>query len=215
MALTVFREEIEADYSRYLSISELDKNAIVRAREIFDGYKKRGVIVSGEFDDMSWTFTNETKNVGLTLFTFEGGTNKAAMSWIGCTYRQFVLCVKAYIVFHLGEISLTSLQAINRRFIRLALASREETVGMVDCDAHIIALLQLISGGNEARDGVIEELEEKIERNARNKKKGKQRRLADFRAYLRFQDAMTEFWRTADKRQKLFYFPLYFWWNLT
>jgi len=213
--LIAAREETGDGYSRFMPIRELDGAALCRAREIFESYKNRGVIISGEFDDTSWSLTNEARNVGLTLLTFEGGSKKPAMEWIGCAYRQYVTCVKAYIVFHLGEISLYTMRDLTLAFNRLALATADEATGMLKYAAHITALLQLIPGGGEKRDAVIEELEEKMERRSWGKQAGDQRRLADFRSYLRFNEVLADFWRGADERQKLFYFPLYFWWNLT
>jgi len=74
--------------------------------------------------------------------------------------------------------------------------------------------LQIIPGGGAERDYVIEALEDRAERNI-NRRKGKQRRLADFNTYLKFNEILGDFWLAANKRQRLFYFPLYFWWNLT
>jgi hypothetical protein len=215
VALISAREELNDGYSRLLPIRELDGAALRTAKSIFDNYKERGVIVYGCFEDMSWTLSNETRTVGLTLLTFEGGANKTAMSWIGCTYHKFITCVKAYILFNLGDMDLTTLQEITRSFNRLAVSESECAADLLKHGRHIICLLQLIPGGNERRDTVIEELEEKMEHKLFLKNKGKQRQLADFKSYLNFHEVLSCFWLDADERQKLFYFPLYFWWNLT
>lgn len=164
---------------------------------------------------MLWALSNEAKNVGLTMLTFEGGSQKPAMEWIGCTYNKYIQCVKAYIVLNLGEIGLYSLQGLARAFNRLAILSAQEASASTQRMNHIIALLQIIPGGNAQRDYVIEELEEKAQRINRNRGKGKQRQLADFKSYLRFHDVLSAYWKSAGEEQKLFYFPLYFWWNLT
>ena len=164
---------------------------------------------------MSWTLSDEARKVGLTLLTFEGGLQKPAMAWIGCTYSQYVVYVKAYILFRLGGNSLVSLQGLSRCLNQLAVATVDEAVGMMEYAFHIVAFLQLIPGSSIRRDAVIDELEEKMERRVWNKCEGNQRLLADFNSYLRFHGVLHDFWKSADKRQKLFYFPLYFWWNLT
>jgi len=198
-----------------MPIRELDGAALQMAKDIFDDYKQRGIIINGSFEDMSWTLSNEARTVGLTLLTFEGGAKKTAMSWIGCTYRQFITCVKAYIVLNLGEMSLATLQELTRFFNRLAVTESEDVTGLIEYGRHIAYLLQLIPGGNERRDAVIEDLEEKLSRRTTRRKDGEQRQLADFNSYLRFHEILARFWHNADGRQKLFYFPLYFWWNLT
>jgi len=81
--------------------------------------------------------------------------------------------------------------------------------------SHILALLEVIPGYSEERDFVISELEEKLERKKHAKHETNARQLADFISYLRFHEVMDVFWRKANSMEKLFYFPLYFWWNLT
>jgi hypothetical protein len=195
-----------------MPIHELDGALLRKAREIFDGYKRSGVIVSGEFGDMSWTLTDETKNVGLTLLTFEGGTKDAVMTEIGCTYRQYLMCAKAYIVFNLGEISLRTIRIISRAFNKFAV---DLDVNVDKSAYHMAALLRLIPGGNAVRDSIIEELEEKADRTGWSKAQNATRCLANFTSYLRFDEILTNFWRDADDRRRLFYFPLYFWWKFT
>jgi hypothetical protein len=214
MALIARKEDIDVDFSRYMPIRELDKAALLQAREIFEDYRKRGVIIKGGFEDYSWTLFDEVKKVGVTLLSFEGGAEKQAMTWIGCTYHRYVKYIKAYIMLNLGEISLFTIQDLIRVFKRLAFSTCSEAVRMTEYATHIIALLQLIPGGNEQRDAVIEELEEKTVLR-RNRKGKKQRCLADFKSYLRFHEILSGFWIDAGERSKLFYFPLYFWWNLT
>jgi hypothetical protein len=212
MALTALRETIDADYSRHMPIHEIDESMLHRAREIFDDYKRRGVVVSGRFDDMSWTLTDEATNVGVTLLTFEGGMKEANMALIGCTHRQYLLCAKAYIVFCFGEISLRTIQNMSRALNRFSV-DMDMDVGKNA--GHIAALLRLIPGGNADRDAIIDELDEKTDRTGWGKTQNAPRCLAAFRSYLRFDEVLSAFWRDADGRGRLFYFPLYFWWKLT
>ena len=188
MALITAQEKTNSGYSRQMPIRELDGAALQMAKNIFADYKQRGITINGSFEDMSWTLSNEARTVGLTLLTFDGGVKKTAMSWIGCTYRQFITSVKAYIVLNLGEMSLATLQELTRFFNRLAITKSEAVTDLVEYGRHIAYLLQLIPGGNERRDAVIEDLEEKLEQKATRWKDGKQRQLADFNscAFMRF-----------------------------
>ena len=194
---------------------EIDADTLQKAREVFSEYKDRGVVLNGDFDDMAWTLTDQTRNVGLALLSFERGAHKPAMKWIGCTYRQYIDCVKAYLVLNLGEVGLATMQDILRAFNNLALSPGYESVFDSDYLKHIVALLQLIPGGNEQRDYAIEEFEERMDSIRWKKQKDSQRRLADFTSYLRFHDVLQSFWQNASDKQKLFYFPIFFWWNLT
>ena len=207
-------EKMDGNYGRWSVIREIDGETFQRAREIFSSYKKQGVVLNESFDEDIWRLTNQATNVNISLHGFEGAFHKKTMGWIGCSYRYFLNCVKAYITFNLGELSLSVLQELARTLASLAGKTSEEAAMSIEHLDHVIRLLQIIPGGCEERDCVIEALEEKAER-SENPDKGKQRKLADFNSYLRFNAILADFWRSADMRQKLFYFPVYFWWNLT
>jgi hypothetical protein len=91
----------------------------------------------------------------------------------------------------------------------------EQAASIVGDAYHALALLELLPGGSESRDYVIASLEERCEHHYSRDKNSHQRTLAEFRSYLRFDEILRSFWPTASREQKLFYFPVYFWWNLT
>lgn len=215
MAQIAYQEDVDGDYSRYFQVRELDSSALRKAREIFEDYKKRGIVINGNFDDMSWTLSNEAKNVGLTMLTFEGGANKPAMKWIGCTYPQYIKFVKAYIVFSFGDVCIYTMQNVTNTFNKLAALSIEETIEKTKDIHHTLAFLEVLPGYSEERDYVISELEEKLSQKGNTTNKTNARQLADFMSYLRFHEVLNDFWHRADDKEKLFFFPLYFWWNLT
>lgn len=212
--LTVAYEKTNENYGRWIVVRQIDEETLCRAIEIFEDYKKCGIILNDSFNDSIWTLSNQIKNVGLMLIAFEGSYHNKARDWLGCDYRCYQDCVKAYIAFNLGKMELSSLQEIAKIFVSLTKKTSEEVADTREFINHVMGLLQLIPGYSEKRDWVIETLEEKAERN-QNHRKGNQRCLADFKTYLKFNDIITQFWEIADDRQKLFYFPLYFWWNLT
>jgi integrase len=212
--LTGSYEKMDGNYGRWAVVREIDKAVLERAKDIFTDYKNRGVILNGSFNDNIWRLSDQTKSVGLIMIAFEETQNGAATDWLGCSLGRYADCVKAYIALNLGEISLFSLREIAKIFADIPKRRIEEVIDIPEYIAHVTGLLQIIPGGNAARDYVIEALEEKMAHN-KNLSKGKQRNLADFNSYLKFNEIITEFWQSADKKQKLFYFPLYFWWNLT
>ena len=210
-------EKMDGHYGRRAIVNELGGEALIRAKDIFNDYKTRGIIVSGDFKGPGWVLSNQVKRVGLTLISFEGAFNKNAMEWLGCDYLCFQDSVKAFILFKLGEMNLMSLQELARAITGLAGKTMDEAAKSAKTAGNamrIAEFLENLPGGCDGRDFVIEALEEKAEQ-YRGRCGGKQRRLADFNSYLRFSEILTGFWQGADKKQKLFYFPLYFWWNLT
>lgn len=212
--LTAAYEKMDGNYGRWTVVREIDDETLARAIGVFEDYKQRGIILNDNWHDSSWTLTNQVHNVGLTLISFEAYFYKNAMSWIGCDYRCYQDCVKAYIVFNLGEMGLSSLREIANTFAVLAGRTSEEAIETAKYINHVTGLLQIIPGGTEERDWVIETLEEKAER-IWSRRKGNKRRLADFKSYLKFNEIISDFWDIANQKQKLFFFPLYFWWNLT
>jgi len=201
-----------AGYSRFLPIQEIDTENLWRAKSKFEQYQIRGVIIKGAFEDEEWMLTNEVENCRLRFSFNEEKFEGLAGSWMGCTASCFRDCVKAYIVFCLGELSLKSLYVINRELIKLAgKTEHEASIPLKDC-FHIHPFLALLPGSSEVRDSVMERLEETA---LLAPWKKKQRSLSNFRIYLRFHEIMQHFWMNADKEKRIIYFPLYLWWNLT
>jgi hypothetical protein len=213
--LAVVYEKAGGSYARYLTVHEIDAEAISRAQDVFCDYKKRGVILNESFDDAVWLLSNQKKYVSLNLSISKETYDTNALNWIGCKYGCYQECVKVYITFILGEIDLVGLQGICNTFRNITDRSIDEVVAMSKHINHVVGLLRVIPGSSAHRDYVAEELEEKISQRSWKNQKGKQRYLADFNTYLKFNEILNTFWTIATKNQKLFYFPLYFWWNLT
>lgn len=213
--LAVAYEKADGSYMRYLTVHEIDEETISRAQNIFYDYKKRGIILNESFDDMVWLLSNQKKHVSLNLSISKETYDANALNWIGCKYNCYQECVKAYITFILGEIELVGLQAICNTFRNITDRSIDEVTAMSKHINHVVGLLRVIPGSSACRDYVTEELEEKISQRSWKNQNGKQRYLADFNTYLKFNEILNAFWAVATESQKLFYFPLYFWWNLT
>ena len=212
--LAIAYEKMEGNYGRWAVVSGLDNEALSRAKMLFNDYKARGVIVSGSFEDQCWILSNQVKKVNIHFISIEGAFNKNVPRWIGCDCLCFQNCVKAFIIFKLGDADLATLRKTALIIVGLLEKTMEEAAGLTDNASLIIEFLELLPGGCGERDFVIEELEEKSEHRAGQCDQN-QRSLADFNSYLKFSDTLSNFWGYADTKQKLFYFPLYFWWNLT
>lgn len=213
--LTAIYEETNRGYVRHMTVWEIDAQTLSMAHKIFDDYKMRGVILNDSFNDDIWQLSNQTHKTSLIFHAFGDIFRNKALQWIGCDEQCYCDCAKAYITFNLGNMGLSSLRSISEAFRRLVDNTIDEAVIASRYMTHIIGLLQIIPGSSEKRDYVIEELEEKLEQRRWQYKKGNQRCLADFSTYLKFDEILSQFWQCAGHKQKLFYFPLYLWWNLT
>ncbi len=196
-------------YSRSLITDEFNDDIVEHARSVFDLYKSRGIMLNNSFDDDIWRIDDEKHTTSLMCFPIS-----AVFDWIGCSPAEYRVYVKAYLALRLGELSPFSLQEISRELLKLAEKTYEEATADNKAAFHISEFLQMLPNGDTECDYVIECLSEKKSTEQRSGI-GQQRVLADFQSYLLFNDMLTDFWKTASADEKLFYFPMYFWWNLT
>ncbi len=200
-------------YSRYLSINSIDDESFRRAENIFSYYKEHGVIQTGIFGDDEWELCDERKRVRLCFGLSDELFYRNAESWVGCTSDCYKDAAKSYVLFQMGALSLHSLRNVTNTLRRLGESGFDQAVTVRKNAGHAVEFLQLIPGYSTERDAVIESLEENNA--ASGRKKGRSRELADFKSYFRFHDELDKFWTSAGEPAKLFYFPLFLWWNLT
>ena len=198
------------NYERHYIVTGIDEEMMDHARSIFEEYHHSGVIQNSNFADDEWVLTNQVRKTTLRFNRDELVFSANARKWMGCSYRCFVDAVKAYTVFHLGNLGLSGIRELARGLMHLAGTSFDDLPER----SHSLELLKLLPGGSETRDQVIEAIEEKLLL-APQKHSKRQRVLADFETYFSFNASLEEFWSAANKCEKLFYFPVYFWWNLT
>lgn len=204
--------EICGGYIRYLPVTRLDEETRKIAEERFEGFREKGVIQESNYLDSTWFISDEVRNQKIDFSFDEVAYRKQAMPWIGCTADCFRECMKAYAAMLLGDMSLIQIRLVIRGIAEMAVLSCEEAVSLSGRkNYHLAAFLAMIPLGNDLRDHVIEELEGM----RTEKRSGKARNLADFDHYLSFDRSMKAYWDKAGTEEKRFFFPVYFWWNLT
>lgn len=202
------------DYSRYMVINTLNVETICKAKDIFDKYVAKGVILSGSFENNTWILTDEKSSVRIRFSFSDIEYNKHAENWIECTSKCYREAIKAYILFHLGSLSLASLRELAYHLCQVAYSDFPSEDGFGDESAHILEVLQIIPGVSEERNAAIECLEE-CSALHRKAPRGNQRKILAFKAYFQFHDALNEYWKSAGIEDRRFYFPLYLWWKFT
>jgi hypothetical protein len=208
--MVALREESFGNYSRMMVVQTLNADVLENARRIFSEYKMREVVLNNSFDDDVWKISDEKRISKLMGFELP----QVIAPWIACSVKEFRLCIKAYLAFHLGELMPHTLQDMTRTLFRLPAMDVSDVAILEDYTNHIISFLQLLPGGSAERDWVIECFSERESTAWSKSGKGRQRILSDFNTYLRFNDIIADYWQSAGKDEKLFYFPLYFWWSL-
>ena len=208
------REKSAERLGRSLPITQLDDAAIAHARDVFADYRRHGIILNGSFDDPEWKMSNETLNVTLALLSFENDGG-AFQEWLDIPEEQYSTYVKAYIALRFGDYTLLTLQNLTKTLASLPYMLADEAVALTKNAAHFAEFLSLLPGGTIERDWIEETLEERVQKYRRDPGVDSRRVLAAFDSYLQFDEILRDYWQTACNDAKLFYFPLYLWWNLT
>lgn len=198
------------NYERYYLLTDLNEEMICRAKEMFEEYRAQGVVFSGNFDDGEWVITNQVKKTTLRFLPNEFLFKRHAGNWLECSYRCFVDGIKVYAVFNMDGFTIRGIREIVNALVK----SAENPCKELTADKQLIEFLRLLPGG-EVKDRIVEDLDEQYLFQSRQQTHKNQRVLSDFTSYFAFNSALEGFWSNADEHDKLFYFPLYFWWNLT
>ena len=198
------------NYDRYYLLTELNEEMLRQANVIFEEYRARGVILNEDFLSDEWAITNQVNRTTLRFLPNELLFKRYAEDWLGCPYRRFVDGLKTYAAFNLGGFGIRGIRGIVSTLVK----SAEKPYGGLSADKHLIEFLKLLPGG-EKKDWVTECLEEQMLFQPQQQTQKQQRILADFTSYFDFNSELEVYWSNADERDRLFFFPLYFWWNLT
>lgn len=200
----------DGDYGCHYIAAGMNDETLAEAKRIFETYRKNGVILNKEFFQNEWIITNQLHKYILRFDVNEFTYKRYAEKWLGSSSTFFVECAKVYISFLFGKVSPERLQAVTKVLTNIA----GNQIKSVKADFHIIEFLKLLPA-NEVKDQKIDQLEEELLFLNRKSKNTNQRILAEFDVYFRFNDAIEEFWTKANDKERLFYFPIYFWWRLT
>ena len=181
------------------------------ARGIFSRLQKRGVVTKGSFEDSVWTMTNETAVCRLRFPDDEAAYTAGAGAWTGVTFGAYVQAMKAFLLLQAGSVSLQGLRD-QLHELSLLTADPDPLESGFEPSAASLRFLAFLSGGHPARDHVSSGLEDMIVW----KRRGHARRdLAQFTVYLRFDRELDAFWKSSTDEEKLRWFLIRFWWELT
>ena len=205
-------EEVLEGYARKRKGRILDKEGIAFYQKKFYRYRIKGVIKEGDFGSGLWIMTDGLSDVRINLEVEKAGYDSGAGGWSGIGYGRFLECMRGYAAHLLGAVSLLSLKDIALELRRLAVTPRDK-VTIEPCRAKILEFLEQLPGASPSRDEVIEEMEEKS-LHVKRQRPGK-RELAPFHEYLEFDRKLKNYWSGADSVEKVRYFPVWLWWNLT
>ena len=153
---TVLETEECGGFVRCMPVRNMDDSTLLRARERFRDYRKRGVICNENFEDDVWTLTNELRKYAMD-FRFDGSLFRLkAMSWAGCAEECYRECMKAFISLQLGSYSLPYLQVTLRKIKLIAGMEKEEAKAFANRGhVYIAGFFLFLPEDNDLKDEII------------------------------------------------------------
>lgn len=206
-------------FETIITVETLNVKNIESARELFESYKKKRIIIDCTFEDERWQFCDEYSNVGI-IFKIQDFTYKRYYKSIfGISTPLFIKFLKTYLILTMGTRVLESLRNIVNDIKKLI---KYDYRNILNEDIkftkpnNLIEFIELMPciDDNKKKDllDCIDLYEEmKIEEYLDRK-----RDLAEFDSYFKFNEIILDYWNLElTEKGKLFYFPVYLWWKLT
>ena len=198
-----------------------DDNMIESAKECFQDYVEKGIILTTNFEENRWATTNEYSNVSFIFNLNKFQYKRFYEQVFQLSFDDFVTYLKSFIVLSMEHHVLISLQTFLRDIKRLI----KETSWDIDFNVEHIKIynpsicIDFLSTlpcleDNELTQ-LIEQLDELLNVSYQLNTK-KQRKLAQFQSYFLFNDILNDYWvKPLSDEERLFYYPLYLWWQIT
>ena len=210
-------------FSSKVNPTDLDSISIPASKKIFEQYKKEGVIKAHcSFEDDKWQTTDEYSNVGFS-FNISPFVYRKYEHIFNMSLNAFTEYVKAYCLSIFGKKVLLSINDTILDIKHLLEHDPEEVCSEI-ADLHINSsgrvndFLNIFV--NDDNSKIIESLCESMDKymtiSPGPKDGPNQRELAAIPSYFEFDDLMNRFWNEElSEDERLFYYPLYVWWNIT
>lgn len=204
-----------------LAIPELDEITIKEARRIFFAYREKDIISQSRFDDDIWDLNNETSGYH---FNFEIDSNrfKKFGKELHLTEDEFKEYLKTYIICRMGDLELGSLRRLIHDIKKVVHSDVSDTDSLLEvCTSETVGRVSEFFAmlPEECREEELSDLLvmfDEVEERSQIGNVGKQRGLATFESYFRFDEIIKRFWdESNDEDEKLFFFPVWMWWNIS
>ena len=209
-------------FESFQTLNYFEYENILLAKKLFEDYKKKRIIIGGDFEDNKWFCSDEYSHTGL-YFSFNAVTYKKYYeNLFDIPLDMFTCYVKTFVIFSFGKIVLNTLHTLVNDIKRIIKTNPDEIYGLTG-SIKINTPAQCIDFFSNF---ILEHNEEKIEHlidcidsinEVNYVKLGERKRtMAQFESYFLFNDIMNDFWNSIiSKEDRLFYYPLYLWWKIT
>ena len=196
--------------SRITGYEGIDQAAL---HERFRSFQESGVIAKGcSYEDPVWKLDGETALLSFRFPADREAFDAGAGTWCGCSLEEFTSATKAAILLQMGSLSLTLLRQQLHEVSVLVRSTAEEAAAM-DASPSLVQILSLLPGEGSVRGAVMESMESGYSQKAGIR--GAQRVLESFEAFLRFAKDLEDIWKHLTPAEKVRWFLIWLWWNLT
>lgn len=207
--------ELNDRFHKYIVVSLLNEESIYKSQQLFKEYAAKKIIVKGDFDDYVWVLSNELVSVNLK-FTFDQiNYSKCLENKFNLTYIEFVNSVKSYLILKIGTVSLDNIRSTLNDLKKILSNITHNHTYTNYAYTSVFSLYEFFSLlPIQSRE--LEDITDMLISHVSYSGKKSQRKLLNFRYYFKFNDLLNKYWKEeADINNRLFYFPIYLWWNLT
>ena len=209
-------------YESHTSFVVLDRLSVTQAKDDFLDFREQGVIrARDDFEDETWHTTDEYANVGL-YFNFSAADYESYQNAFRLSYKGFTKRIKAFSLYLMGQNALVSIENFLLDIKHLMEKPLTERLSRdIDFNMYhpmtVSDFLSMLPAAEKSKE--IDRLIQRVEKYAEARFQdcsSNARTLADFETYAIFNDIINEYWKTdLTDEERLFYYPLYIWWNLT
>lgn len=208
-------------FDTIIGIRGLDNSCIDKAKEIFEQYKEKNIIIGSSFSDKRWQFSDEYSNVGMQFNFNEVSYNRHYKKLFQLPFSEFLAYAKTYVMFTMGKIILSTLRDTVNDMKRMIGTAPEEvsadTLFITNPNRMLefLSMLPIAENENELMERFMDKIDALAELQYSDHAK-KQRPLASFDSYFLFNDIINDYWsQDLESDTRLFYYPLYLWWQIT
>ena len=208
-------------FDTIIGIQGLDNSCIDKAKEIFEQYKEKNIIIGSSFSDKRWQFSDEYSNVGMQFNFNEVSYNRHYKKLFELPFPEFLDYAKTYVMFTMGKIILSTLRDTVNDMKRMIGTAPEEVnantffITNPNRMLEFLSMLPIAETENEVMERFMDKIDALAELQYSDHAK-KQRPLASFDSYFFFNDIINDYWsQDLENDTRLFYYPLYLWWQIT
>ncbi len=209
-------------FNTVISLQYMDTDCINKAKDLFEEYKNRDIIIGSDFSDTKWQFSDEYSRVGIMFNVNKFSYKRYYENYFGITDELFIEYLKTYVLFTMGDLVLKSLQNVVNDVKRLIKHNPDDLYSFTEeldltYPNRVIEFFSILpkTDSPEKIERIMDTLDGIADIHYSNAI-GRKRRLASFDSYFLFNDIIRDYWKSEIPiDERLFFYPLFLWWQIT